>query len=81
MNARPMWIIVSALLLGACGGSPAHTDSPTGCVPRGSGAPPEGCEIVVGQCCYRVSTDACAAAGCTGRCLILESYPGQVQCE
>ena len=62
---------------GASGGS--ETCGPNG-FPRLDGTP-EGCEVVVGACCYHASADACAAAHCPlGACLVLESYPGQIQC-
>lgn len=77
--------LVLAFVLVGCGAStPAAstTSEPAGCTPRGTGEPPEGCEIVVGECCYREQADACAAAGCAeGACLLLESYPAQVQCQ
>lgn len=41
---------------------------------------PENCEIRVDGQCFQEAAPACAAAGCPDDCIILESYPGQVQC-
>lgn len=43
--------------------------------------PPENCPFLVNCQCYGDAEAACAAAGCTDRCVILESYPAQVSCE
>ena len=41
----------------------------------------EDCEVLHEGLCYRSETDACNAAGCPAKlCMILESYPGQVEC-
>jgi len=53
-----------------------------GCAGASSGGIPDGCEVRFEGQCYASATEACAAAECPApRCLILESYPGQVQCE
>jgi len=53
----------------ACGGASA-------------GGIPDDCEVRVDGVCYASDTEGCEAAGCpAGRCTILESYPGQVECE
>jgi putative intracellular protease/amidase len=42
---------------------------------------PDNCEIRVDGQCYMTQEAACAAAGCPDHCLILETYPGQVECQ
>ncbi len=42
----------------------------------------ENCEVRYEDVCYPSGTEACAAANCPAeRCIILESYPGQVECQ
>jgi len=41
---------------------------------------PENCEIRVDGQCYLSQEAACAAAGCPDDCIILQTYPGQVEC-
>lgn len=49
---------------------------------RTQGGPPANCEARVGDTCYATNAEACAAIDCpTDRCLILDSYPAQVQCQ
>jgi len=58
-----------ALFAAACGGASA-------------GGVPENCEVRVDGVCYASDSEGCEAASCPAeRCTILESYPGQVQCE
>lgn len=40
----------------------------------------DGCAYEVAGCCYPTPSSACAAAGCSERCQILEVFPAQVQC-
>lgn len=57
------------LAIAACGGPSA-------------GGIPDDCEVRYDGQCYMTSAEACAAASCPSeRCLILETYPGQVECE
>lgn len=61
--------LLLAGLLAACGGASA-------------GGIPDDCEIRVGEQCYATQAEACAAASCPeDRCLILETYPGQIECQ
>jgi hypothetical protein len=47
----------------------------------GSTQVPEDCEIRVGDRCFSDQAAACEAAGCEpGQCVVLESYPGQIEC-
>lgn len=42
---------------------------------------PENCEIRVDGVCFMETAPACKAANCPmDRCMVLESYPGQIQC-
>lgn len=41
---------------------------------------PEDCDIMHEGVCYQEAAPACEAAGCPDDCIILETYPGQVQC-
>ena len=70
------------MLFAACGASntPPATMCPAGGVPDDPDVMEDGCEVLHEGCCYRDSSDACRAAGCGDECVILESYPGQVQC-
>jgi hypothetical protein len=38
---------------------------------------PKNCAVLFEGCCFAQESDACRAAGCSGGCSILESYPGQ----
>jgi hypothetical protein len=57
--------------------------------PRGAHEPVKGpdgmyrdCQILHDGYCYMSEADACQAAGCPGEdCLILDSEPGQVECQ
>ncbi|MBW2461141.1 MAG: hypothetical protein JRH11_05810 [Deltaproteobacteria bacterium] len=52
------------------------------CGGQSAGGMPEDCEVRYDGQCYMTSAAACAAASCPiERCLILESYPGQVECQ
>ncbi len=69
MRITALAIVCLSSLLAACGGGTASTV-------------PEDCEIRVDGECYSSEAEACDAAGCPPeRCLILESYPGQVDCQ
>lgn len=53
-----------------------------GCGGGSASGIPESCEIRVDGQCYMSTAEACDAAGCPAdRCTILESYPGQVECQ
>lgn len=68
MKASLLALLSSSVLL-ACGGASA-------------GGVPDNCEVRVDGVCYPTDAEGCEAAGCPAdRCIILESYPGQVQCE
>lgn len=47
----------------------------------GTGEITEGCNFRVGECCFGEQTLACREAGCPDSCVVLESYPAQIQCE
>jgi hypothetical protein len=65
--------------LGLCATLPALA---VACGGATSGGIPEDCEVRVDGQCYATETEACAAANCPAeRCIILESYPGQVDCQ
>ena len=81
---RTLLAIASLALLGCGGAQTSSTTTATGseCVAYSDSALQSGrCEVRVGDCCYAEQRAACAAAGCPDSCLLLESYPAQVQCE
>jgi hypothetical protein len=49
--------------------------------PDDNAAPPENCDFEVKDKCYTDQAEACAAAGCEpDKCVVLESYPAQIEC-
>ncbi len=59
------------------------SEKPLGTQPvLGPDGVPENCEIMVDGLCYQEASAACLAADCPlNQCTLLESYPGQVQCD
>jgi hypothetical protein len=41
----------------------------------------ENCQVLYEGYCYANEKDACKAAGCPDNCIILETEPGQVDCQ
>lgn len=81
-------LVMALVLAAACGSqavTPAAPAANESCAPNGFPRPAgmsEGCEVVVGACCYKSQTDACVAAKCPSeRCITLDSYPSQIQCQ
>ncbi|MEZ4381909.1 MAG: hypothetical protein R3A79_11230 [Nannocystaceae bacterium] len=85
--------LLTACLLVACGGKPDSQSAPPEEMPAEEGradpnaqvdddaAPPENCDFTVKDKCYTDQAEACAAAGCEpDKCMVLESYPAQIQC-
>jgi hypothetical protein len=67
------------------GDTPVSSDAAT-VQPNGSsdelpgGETPSDCNFRVEGKCYADQASACTAAGCPSDCLVLESYPAQIQC-